>query len=350
MLAHTYNPSKHDVGGWYASEKLDGMRAYWDGGVSRGVDKRLVPWANNAKDERYVDEQVSTGLWSRYGNVIHAPDWWLNQLPRVPLDGELYIPNFRQELMCIVKQLKPDDHDWKQVKYYCFDMPLIIDGKIDIPNFTTKIKGAKGWFEEGGLTYLPKLTNTLQTTYKLLLKHLDGNKVALAHEQVELPFQLAKSRKALEDLVDKVVQAGGEGVIVRKPSSVWLPHRAHTCLKVKPFEDDEGTVVGYTTGRKTDKGSKLLGRMGALVLDYNGKRMELSGFTDAERELTHNAMWQPLPADEAEYWATLHPGEECPDWIVNPNFPRGSKVTFKFRGKTKDGLPQEARYWRKREL
>ena len=33
---------------------------------------------------------VATGLWSRYGNPIMAPDWWLNQLPCCPLDGELW--------------------------------------------------------------------------------------------------------------------------------------------------------------------------------------------------------------------------------------------------------------------
>ena len=33
---------------------------------------------------------VATGLWSRYGNPIMAPDWWLNKLPACPLDGELW--------------------------------------------------------------------------------------------------------------------------------------------------------------------------------------------------------------------------------------------------------------------
>ena len=45
------------------SEKLDGVRAYWDG-------KALI---------------------SRLGNPFHAPDWFLAGLPDVPLDGELWI-------------------------------------------------------------------------------------------------------------------------------------------------------------------------------------------------------------------------------------------------------------------
>ena len=122
MLAHTYKPKKYGVGGWFLSEKLDGMRAYWDGGISRGILKSDVPWANTAKDERYIEPPIATGLWSRYGNVIHAPDWWLDKLPAIPLDGELYIPEARQRLMSIVKDTTPGT-GWQDVKYYVFDMP-----------------------------------------------------------------------------------------------------------------------------------------------------------------------------------------------------------------------------------
>ena len=68
MLAKPYQNDK--VIGWFLSEKLDGMRAFWDGGVTRG--KYGPPWNNqNIK---------ATGLWSRYAKVIHAPDWFLDLL------------------------------------------------------------------------------------------------------------------------------------------------------------------------------------------------------------------------------------------------------------------------------
>ena len=82
MLAHTHNPTKEDIGGWFYSEKLDGMRAFWDGGVSSGLPKAQVPWANTDKDERLTKEEIATGLWSRYGNVIHAPENCTQELPR----------------------------------------------------------------------------------------------------------------------------------------------------------------------------------------------------------------------------------------------------------------------------
>ena len=31
MLAHNYDPDKHNPTGWLMSEKLDGVRCYWDG-------------------------------------------------------------------------------------------------------------------------------------------------------------------------------------------------------------------------------------------------------------------------------------------------------------------------------
>ena len=31
MLAQNYDPAKHDPTGWLMSEKLDGVRCYWDG-------------------------------------------------------------------------------------------------------------------------------------------------------------------------------------------------------------------------------------------------------------------------------------------------------------------------------
>src|SRR5580658_9321513 len=52
-----------DLTGWLMSEKLDGVRAYWDG-------KQFL---------------------SRQGNLYRAPDWFIEGLPSVPLDGELWI-------------------------------------------------------------------------------------------------------------------------------------------------------------------------------------------------------------------------------------------------------------------
>ena len=48
--------------GWIMSEKLDGIRAYWDG------------------------EKLQT----RKGKKIYAPKWFLKNFPKFELDGELW--------------------------------------------------------------------------------------------------------------------------------------------------------------------------------------------------------------------------------------------------------------------
>src|SRR5947209_4846684 len=63
LLAETWDNAT-DLTGWWMSEKLDGVRAYWDG-------------------RQFL---------SRLGNLYHAPDWFTAGLPAdVPLDGELWI-------------------------------------------------------------------------------------------------------------------------------------------------------------------------------------------------------------------------------------------------------------------
>jgi hypothetical protein len=114
-------------------------------------------------------------------------------------------------------------------------------------------------------------------------------------------------------------------------------------LKIKPWNDAEGRVIGCTYGRSTDKGSKLLGKMGALIVEWNNRRFQLSGFTDLERVLTCD-----LGKTRAEQIASSRPGEDSIEGVYPVNFPIGSTVTFKYRELSNDGIPKEARYWRKR--
>jgi len=341
MLAHKYKPAKHDISGHWFSEKLDGMRCYWDGGINRGVPKINIIWANHEGDERYKEPPIATGLWSRYGNIIHAPDEWLDQLPPIPLDGELYVPGFRQHLMSTVKKLTPDVQDWDRVLYYAFDTPpygtIFDDGRIYSPNYK-KVFQDVGVPDLNDILYHPRMTTSFRLRYLELDKWCNDR--VICHKQVQLPFEPVAARKMAEEMVIDIVAKGGEGGMVRSPDAWYKCKRVHDLLKMKPEDDAEGMVVGYTSGRKTALGSKHLGRMGALILHLdNGKRMELSGFTDAEREFSDSACTN---------FATMHPGVDMPEWITNSTFPIGSEVSFKYRGKTADGIPAEARYWRKR--
>lgn len=355
MLAHNYKPEKHGIAGWYMSEKLDGMRCFWDGGITRGMAKSDVPWANQDKDGRYVSLPIATGLWSRYGNIIHAPDDWLDQLPKAPMDGELYAGlGHRQHLMSTIKKLEPNEEDWDSVKYHVFDLPspytVFADSEIKTPNFNKKLSGIIPWFEArlGQLEYLPKPSTVFTSTIFLINKLVGTNEVAIPVGQEQLPFATDKAEARIGEYLHEIAEAGGEGLMLRAPGSYWKGERSHSLVKVKKLDDMEGTVIGYTTGRETDKGSKLLGMMGALIIETSsGIQLELSGFTDFERML--DSCDDDHTQGDAYNWAALNTGEEVPEWIEAQQFPRGSTVTFRYRGLTADGVPMEARYWRKRD-
>jgi len=94
LLAETWDGAL-DPQGWWMSEKLDGLRAYWDG-------------------QRFL---------SRLGNEFKVPDYFLAKLPKHPLDGELFLARKSfQKTTAIVRRQDKSDH-WKQIKFLIFDAP-----------------------------------------------------------------------------------------------------------------------------------------------------------------------------------------------------------------------------------
>jgi DNA ligase 1 len=346
QLAHVYDAKKHSPAGWYASEKLDGQRAWWDGGVSRGMAASQVPYANTEKDHIRVNEVIATGLWSRYGNVIYAPDWFLDQLPGYCLDGELWSGrgNF-QTNQATVKDHTPGE-GWRNVKYMIFDMPLpallFMDGDVSVQTYKVYLRNCLQWWQQNNFNQIPALSSYEQI-HNYLCSNLKMTENLKVHTQWRMPFSTPDATREMNERLNEITNQGGEGLMLRKPSALWEPKRSYNILKVKKFQDAEATVIGYTTGRETDKGSKLLGLMGALITNFKGKRLELSGFTEAERQLSGT----DTQGMSAHTWAYNHPEKEVPDWITNPLFPRGSQVTFRYRELTDDGIPKESRYWRK---
>ena len=84
-----------DLADWWMSEKLDGVRALGDG-------KQFL---------------------LRQGNLYHAPDWFIERRPNVPLDGELWIDRKAfQPTVSIVRQQDKNDQ-WQSVRYQVFDAP-----------------------------------------------------------------------------------------------------------------------------------------------------------------------------------------------------------------------------------
>jgi DNA ligase 1 len=318
MLAKSFD--SQIIIGWYCSEKLDGMRAFWDGGISQGVLTDLIPWTTQRG-------MLATGLWSRYGKVIHAPEWFTEQLPRTRcLDGELWAGYNRfQDVMSICKQYHPDNR-WHEVRYMVFDSPshdqVFTTGAINNPNFQLTIQNSicRSFIENLDFEFkigAPSFEQTYQELEQNLLNTLN--------------LELVKQNRiwdlgGIEEKLKEVVEKGGEGVILRNPRMPWVPNRTKNLLKYKPYMDAEATVIGYYWGA-----GKYQNMLGSLLVGWNGLEFELSGFTDVEREMPQEL--EMIPG---------HYSHTCS--LV---FPRGSKVTFRYRGLTELGIPREARYWRK---
>jgi DNA ligase-1 len=189
------------------------------------------------------------------------------------------------------------------------------------------------------LLYIDKPTcfdAELQFLNLMLGEGYAGTSVSMVNQR-KLP--LNNPYEYLDAFFNTLLDGGGEGIMVRDPALGFNPKREHGILKCKPSHDDEAVVTGFTSGAKTDKGSKLLGMIGALITEYNGKRLELAGLTNEEREFDTWAM--------AELAEAL-PGTDMPNDTQGKQFKVGDTVTFKYRELSDDGIPKDARYWRKR--
>lgn len=341
QLATIHDRKKHRSAGLMMSEKLDGQRAIWIP-QARGLKVKDLPFANKDKDTR---NHVATGLFSRYGKVIHCPANFVDTWPDYLLDGELYIRRGSfQSLMSAVKKLDPDPWEWLPVEFRVIDSPtygqLFADGRINNPNWSTTIK-----FNEcmAAIGYpLDRLAMPFESTYNWLKKELPTTNPHLKlHPQRMLPFNTPLALEIIDQECQDVVDNGGEGLILRFPGIDWEPIRNPYVFKVKPFLDAEGTIIDIRAGV-----GKYEGMMGSLTIKWQHGIFELSGFTDMERALTQ--AWLSL--------ATSNPGEllsnlppECLiDEFPSAVFKRGEVITFRYRELTDGNAPKEARYLRKR--
>jgi DNA ligase 1 len=347
MLAHNFD-TKSIASGKFVSEKLDGIRALWDGGITTGMLARTVPWANTDKDHIRKEETRATGLWTRYGHVIQAPVWFINKLPSLTLDGELWAGRGQWELCSsITRTLNPDLVPWAKIQFRVFDSPsletLWQNRDIDVTQGPSKVMYRKTfkdilvWVRN----HLPLDFNSIPTNWTfetaqqyLTIKSKDWPLWCVLHKQAKLPLKEVDAQKQLQKLLEDIDGNGGEGVMLRGANSQWEPIRSYKLLKAKSQHDAEGTVVGY---RIAERG-KIFGKMGALILELdNGKELCLSGFTDAEREWGIQG--------QVDY-SFEYPGSLAPTWFDHKLFPRKTRVTFKYRELSQEGVPKEARYLR----
>lgn len=342
QLAETYNRDKDEIAGHYISEKLDGTRCFWDGGISRGEDTDSVPYASildpKTGKRKAKIKPKATGLWSRYGNPIMAPDWFLNALPACPLDGELWAGRGNFQLCRSICGGDTPDPRFDKIQYAVYSTPpapqIFGDGQIKNANFvSTFVEDEMRAYVEGRLDDFGgdfKCVDpdaTFERELAFLRDNLDTqNDHVYLHRQVKLPDDEQAARQAAESFVTDVLDKGGEGAVIRCPFGVWTPKRHRGLLKFKPFEDAEAVIVGFVAGN-TGKQGTVHGKIGALICKTKGPKGEVefeigTGMTLAERELERQSDFE---------WAYKHPGDRMPADTKGKHFRRGQTITFKYR-------------------
>ncbi len=217
-LANVYRATV-DLEAYWVSEKLDGVRAWWDG----------------------------EALYSRQGNRFNAPAAFVEGFPKVALDGELWMgrATFERLSGIVRRQSMQDDDAWRGVRYMVFDLP-------DHP----------GTFDQR-LARLRKLLGAKETS-----------RIGLVEQ-----FRAADEAELMA-MLDRIVASGGEGLMLRKGDSYYRRGRSNDLLKLKVYQDAEAVVVAHLPGR--GKYTGMLGSLLVEMPDGRRFRLG-TGFSDEMR-------------------------------------------------------------------
>lgn len=239
-LAHTFREGKDDVTGFWIQPKFDGVHGVFDG----------------------------EKLTSRTGKEFHPPSWWVEDLAR--LQEEIGHP-LNGELVCHMQISQWFDGDFG---HWC-----TIDSFNDVVSTVRRKEADERWDEIvlAVFDYVTDDDTPYRERYEKLLRCVEGSR----SPSFLVPVVGAVEAPMREDWLAEAQARGWEGVMLRNPDAPYERRRTRNLLKVKPFVDEEFTVVDVRAGT-----GKHEGRMGALVCEgRDGETFKVgTGFTDAERE------------------------------------------------------------------
>jgi len=175
------------VAEYLVSEKLDGVRGYWDG-------KQML---------------------TRSGRKIALPADFSAGFPNTVIDGELWLGRDRfEQISSLVRRQHVPDSEWQAVTFMIFDLPQ-----------------HPGPFIER------------YAAMKVLVE-----KAASSHLQV-IKQEVVDSTEALLQQLDSIVAADGEGLMLHYQQAYYTVGRSDLIVKLKPKFDAEAVVIGHTQGK-----------------------------------------------------------------------------------------------------
>lgn len=178
--------ANQDVKDWLISEKLDGIRAYWDG-------KNLL---------------------SRQNKIINAPKSFTKDFPPFELDGELWTKRGDFENIQSIVMTQTPSEKWSQISYMIFEAPHARG------NFKERLKKVQEYIREKNILHV-----------KIIEQRVINSK-----EEVEL-------------FLENIIKNGGEGAMLKEASKEYFEGRSNYLLKVKKAQDMEAKVIGYKNGK-----------------------------------------------------------------------------------------------------
>ena len=187
LLAKTYQAGTVDVQAYWVSEKLDGVRAYWNG-------NQLI---------------------SRQGNAFVVPAWFTSGFPSVPLDGELWSGRRQFEhIMSTVQKDSPLQEQWRNMQYHVFELP-----------------GANGTF-----------TQRMEKIQALVVA--SSSPYLHAVKQYRVPDHDTLMRE-----LERMVSLGSEGLMLHHQDALYQTGRSDALLKLKKHYDAEAKVLAHLPGK-----------------------------------------------------------------------------------------------------
>ncbi|MEI8609890.1 DNA ligase [Enterovibrio sp. Hal110] len=221
-------------------------------------------------------------LVTRKGNEIHAPQWFVEVLPPFPVEGELWAGRGKFEHTLSVVM----DDTPNELEWKTLRFML-----FDAPN------------HQGNFSQRTQAIEQYLNAVPVLLEKAHGH-VAL------IPHFPAISDANIQAALSNLHAQGAEGIMLRNADEIYTQGRDVSLLKVKIAQDAEAEVIGYVEGK-----GKYTNMMGAIIVRMaNGKTFKIgSGFSDKQRETPPSV---------------------------------GSKVTYRYNGYTKYGIPKFARFVR----
>lgn len=133
---------------------------------------------------------------SRQGKAFSCPAWFTQGLPRVHLDGELWMGRRTlEQLVAIVNSSQQDNDNWKRITYVVFDLPK-----------------SEATFE-GRMEELKQL--------------------ALPPHVYRVEHEPCRDNDHLLSRLKEVAKQGGEGLMLNEPKSKYVGERTRSLLKVK---------------------------------------------------------------------------------------------------------------------